>query len=205
MKIIKCMNLEKSYKKSLILSIPHLSVEKGKMYLIVGENGSGKSTLLKMIMKLYFPTKGLLQTEQGNPIGYAPEKIYLPNHLRVYDILVDLALLRKMEERCAKKRIMFLLEEWSLDPYKKIGALSKGMFQKLIIIQSIMHYPKWYFFDEPLNGFDNQSQKKFILLIKKLKLHKKTIFITSHYPKYFQKDADYLWYIRNGTVDERTR
>ena len=51
--------MEYSVPGKKILSIPHLSIEKGTTYGIMGPNGAGKSTLLKFLSLLDSPTKGI--------------------------------------------------------------------------------------------------------------------------------------------------
>jgi tungstate transport system ATP-binding protein len=57
------------YNGKMVLDIPHLSIEKGRIYGLVGPNGSGKTTLLSIMNLLIQPTTGQLLFE-GKPIPY---------------------------------------------------------------------------------------------------------------------------------------
>ena len=63
---------------------------------------------------------------------------------------------------------------------KKIKELSKGMKQKIILIQAIAKDVDAYFFDEPLNGLDDESINLFIDEINKLHQNGKFILISTH-------------------------
>ena len=58
--LIRLEDMEYSVPGKKILSIPHLSIDKGATYGIMGPNGAGKSTLLKVLSLLDSPTKGNL-------------------------------------------------------------------------------------------------------------------------------------------------
>ncbi|MGL5175814.1 MAG: ATP-binding cassette domain-containing protein, partial [Cetobacterium sp.] len=47
--MIKIKNLKKFYDNRLILNIPELILETGKIYSLIGRNGAGKSTLLNIL------------------------------------------------------------------------------------------------------------------------------------------------------------
>lgn len=73
---------------------------------------------------------------------------------------------------------------------KKLKELSKGMLQKILIIQSLMVDADVYVFDEVLNGLDVNNQNKFLDYLKVLKDNNKLIIITSHYSDYYKKIVD---------------
>lgn len=56
--LLETRELTKSYKDKVILDIPALSIEKGKIYSLVGPNGAGKTTLLRILAGLDQPTSG---------------------------------------------------------------------------------------------------------------------------------------------------
>ena len=58
--------------------------------------------------------------------------------------------------------------------------LSKGMQQKVLIIQSLIHNADLYIFDEPLSGLDDQTKERFVNEIKKLRKNSKLIVISTH-------------------------
>jgi tungstate transport system ATP-binding protein len=57
------------YNGKVVLDVPHLSIQRGKIYCVLGPNGSGKTTLLSIMNLLIRPTTGNLFFE-GKPIHY---------------------------------------------------------------------------------------------------------------------------------------
>jgi len=64
---LELRNVTHRYNGKMVLDIPHLSIQRGKIYGVVGPNGSGKTTLLSIMNLLIRPTRGQLFFE-GKPI-----------------------------------------------------------------------------------------------------------------------------------------
>ncbi|HHU56621.1 MAG TPA: ATP-binding cassette domain-containing protein, partial [Acholeplasmataceae bacterium] len=164
MKIIEINKLIKKY-QNFEIKINYYGFEYGKGYLLLGENGSGKSTLIKLILSLVKPTSGsvIVNTKK---IAYAPEHISLPSLCTISTFLNNLCIIKNISNRSIVTKLIAL---WNLDPNKKINSLSKGMKQKVNIIQALIDDADLYIFDEALNGLDKEMQKQFMDYIKKLK------------------------------------
>ncbi len=186
--------------KNFCLKIPIYTILKEKTYLLIGANGTGKSTFIKLILKLIYPSDGEVNVKPSK-IAYIPDSISLPGHLSIYTFLLLLANCRMPHENNANK-IKLLCQDWDLDDRKKINSLSKGMKQKLLIIQALIHSSSIYIFDEPLNGLDNISIQKFFKIIEKLKLEKKTILIITHEPQVFKLLCDLYIIFKDGNLVE---
>ena len=195
--IIEIRGLVKKYRKEKVLDIDTFSFVKGGCYLLVGANGSGKSTLIKLIVSLIKPTYGEINVYTNN-IGYVPEKYTFPQYLTVYDFLDNLCKVKYKKDM--KDKINYLLKWWNIEKNKKIKALSKGMKQKILIMQAIIEELDLYIFDEPLNGLDINSQNDFILMLYHLKMLGKTIIVSTHYEKYYQEFFDNYIYVKEGKI-----
>ncbi|MCK5101597.1 MAG: ABC transporter ATP-binding protein, partial [Cyclobacteriaceae bacterium] len=70
-----------------------------------------------------------------------------------------------------------------IEPFKKrrAGKLSGGMKQKLALSCAMIHKPEVIFLDEPTTGVDPVSRKEFWQMLKKLKSHGITIFVSTPY------------------------
>lgn len=64
---IKCSNICKTYGKKQVLDHINLTLEKGKIYGLIGRNGAGKTTLLSIITAQNPATSGTV-TIDGNPV-----------------------------------------------------------------------------------------------------------------------------------------
>lgn len=202
MKIIEMENLNKSYGKNSVLSNISVSFDYGKCYMIIGTNGVGKSTFLKCILGVSKINSGSIKRNYSR-LGYVPEKLILPSGLQVFEFLKMLGLLKGMKPGEINKKIEDDLTIWKLKEKKnsKIGSLSKGMHQKLIIIQALLDNPDLVVFDEVLNGLDIEMQKLLFSLIGEMKKNKVTIILTSHYPKEYDEVVDEVLEIKNGKID----
>ena len=201
MKIIELKNIFKKYGKYTVLNDVNLYFENGLCYMIVGGNGSGKSTLIKIILNLVKPNSGELLISNLS-FGYVPEKYTLAEYMTIYDFLIMMGLLRGINKDNLNYKIDELLKYWEIYDYrfKRMKELSKGMMQKVVIIQALIHNPDVYIFDEALNGLDPSMQEKLLSIINCEKKKGKLIIITSHYPKLYSKTVDRIITIENGKV-----
>jgi ABC-type multidrug transport system ATPase subunit len=181
MNAVEITNVSKSYGKTKALNNINLSIRKGDCVLLVGHNGSGKSTLLKCILKhISYQGSTFCFDHQ---IGYIPEKALLPDFMTVKQFLTELHRLKFKNQ----DRIDELLAHYNLDDRKNhiISSLSKGMRQKLLIIQALLGEPQLLLFDEPLNGLDEDTKNQFMNDIKHLLEYNCTIVITTHHPEQY--------------------
>lgn len=195
--MIKIKKVTKKYNNNLILDIESFSFEKGKSYMIVGNNGSGKSTLIKCILGINKINSGNVIINTKN-IGYVPERYYFPDFCSIEKFLSSILELYSQENK--DDLINYYCDLFSINKKKKLSKLSKGMSQKVLIIQALIHNPDLLIFDEPLNGLDPMSQKKFLHIVDELKEKGKTIIITTHYPSFYQNNYDYFVKIYNNSL-----
>lgn len=195
--MIKLKKVTKKYNNNLILDIESFNFEKGKSYMIVGNNGSGKSTLIKCILGINKINSGSVIINTKN-IGYVPERYYFPDFCSIEKFLSSILELYSQENK--DDLINYYCDLFSINKKKKLSKLSKGMSQKVLIIQALIHNPDLLIFDEPLNGLDPMSQKKFLHIVDELKEKGKTIIITTHYPSFYQNNYDYFVKIYNNSL-----
>lgn len=179
--MIELINVSKKFKKKEVFKEVNYTFKENNIYLLIGENGSGKSTLIKLLLKLINPSKGRIINNLK--YGYCPDKINIPNYLTVREFLDLLQDIRK-----CKKKYNHLIKLFNLSEYLDVAVskLSKGTFQKLLLIQTFIHEPKLLIFDEPLNGLDNAMQKVFINQVNKEKGNKIIIISTHYFEKYLK-------------------
>lgn len=195
--MIEIKGLIKKYKNNLILDIPYFKFKSGCSYMVIGSNGSGKSTLIKCMLGINNIDCGHIGINTKN-VGYVPEKYYFPDFCSVNKFLKCILELYGLEINCLQ--IDHYCNIFNLDKYKSLNKLSKGMLQKTLIIQSLIHNSDLFIFDEPLNGLDTHSQLKFINIIEELKSKGKTIIITTHYPEFYQNKYDYTVRLSNRNL-----
>ena len=201
MKIIDVINLSKKYHHNIVLDKVNIYFEKGKCYMLVGSNGSGKSTFIKSLLGL---TNYNGEIKQNNiKYGYVPEKIILPLNLTINEFLKEISILKGIETNL-DETINNQLLTWNLYEKKHslIKTLSKGMMQKVSIIQSLIIDNDVYIFDEVLNGLDQNNQGVFFNCIAELKRRGKTIIISTHYPKEYLQIVDLVYLVNDRKIKE---
>ena len=172
---IKVYNLTKKYNKDYVFKDLNTTITNEKINLLIGYNGKGKSTFLKIILNL-ISYEGIIE-KTFKSVAYCPDKIKLPDFIKVKEFIELIKL--------NIEKANYLIDEFKIDINKRIDQLSKGMKQKLILIQCLSKDAEAYFFDEPLNGLDDEAIKIFKGEV--LSLHKKNkmIIIVTHLIKTF--------------------
>lgn len=192
-------DVSKRYKKHFALKNVNISIDKGKLYLFTGENGSGKSTTIKLISKVIFNNSGGTIENTFDKIMYLPDNCNYPNLLNVKTYL-SMYLANSINETKIEEK----MKEYNLEN-KMINSLSKGMLQKLGILQTILSNADLYIFDEPLNGLDKLSIQKFKSDIKKLIENEKTVIISTHSRMSFRNFTPVVIKFKGGIASEKTK
>lgn len=207
---IEVRNLNKEFKRNLVLDNVNMTLESGKIYGFVGRNGSGKSVLLKIMCGFYNPTSGSICYD-GKDIfkdnSFAPDTralIEKPGFIADLSGYDNLEMLAIIQDKIGSKEINKALEDVNLtsEKDKKFGKYSLGMKQKLGIAQVLMENPSVMIFDEPFNGVEEETVKKLRNILKEKKKEGKLIIISSHIKEDIDKLADIIYKFDNGKVEK---
>jgi zinc transport system ATP-binding protein len=182
-KILEIKNLTVKYGDHVILNALNFYVNSGEIVAIIGPNGSGKTTLLKAILGL-IPHQGEVKILGGPPkralgdIGYVPQRLDFD---RTFPLTVTEFLdFTKVKTPGWREEA---LRETGVDAFtdKRIGELSGGQLQRLLIAQALLKEPKLLMLDEPTSGVDIAAEMTFFDLIEHLNdIHDLTIMLISH-------------------------
>jgi len=162
-------DLSLKYDNNPILQNISLVVEAGDLVMVIGPNGAGKTTLIRCILGLIRPDSGSirianLKNQESNKIkiGYVPQKPVFEKDFpaTVLEIL-DLMLINQKSNGLQKRNIVKetagrLNLEGLLN--KKIGDLSGGELQKVMLTRSIMNTPDLLVLDELISGIDMANE-----------------------------------------------
>lgn len=167
-----------------------LEVRRGEVFGFLGPNGAGKTTTLKMLMGLIYATSGkawLFGQEIGNldarrRLGFLPESPYFYDYLTGGEFLRFYGHLFGLGGDRLEHRITELLEMVGMSHARnlQLRKFSKGMLQRVGIVQSLINDPELVVLDEPMSGLDPVGRKEIRDLILRLKESGKTIFFSSH-------------------------
>lgn len=183
-------NIKKTYKGRTVLNDVSLEINKGDFIILLGINGSGKSTLIKLLA-------GLLRTDKNEEIkldrvAYLPEKFNLPKTLSVKEYINFL--------ECENNVDLSYYINYLEIPYKLIRELSKGNLQKLGLLYLVSCKKEYLLLDEPTEGMDQNLKKKFIDILKNENQKGKTIIISSHQKKDYQRIKHREILIEGGNI-----
>ncbi len=196
---INIENVTKHYQKNKGIANVTTKFEGGYLNLLTGENGSGKTTLLKCIMGLV-KYNGSIKRNYSK-IGYAPEQFVMPSFMAVSDFLKCIGRVKNETVQSTTSYLDHHIAFLDLKDafYKPIGALSKGMKQKVNLLQSMIHQPKILLLDEPLASLDKDSQTKVIETIMNVS-KENLVIVSTHYPERFKHRNRRIYQIENGRL-----
>lgn len=166
------------------------SVQKGDFLGIIGPNGAGKTTLFQCILGIMNNFSGEISLFGSNVkqdkkilqrIGYVPQKKSVEqNFPATVSEIVSLGVIGK---DINKESIESAIEFVDLGAYrnKRVGELSEGQQQRVIIAKALVKQPELLILDEPTTGIDSVAQNKFYDLLTRLNKDKGiTIVWSSH-------------------------
>jgi ABC-2 type transport system ATP-binding protein len=204
--VIKIESLTKFYGKIKGIENLSLSVKRGEIFGFLGPNGAGKTTTIRTLLGYLKPTSGnayiLGKNIKDNivnikrEVGYIPGDLNLYGHLNGRQFLDYFSSLRNTEMTLLND----LLKVFDVPLDRKIKGYSKGMKQKLGIIQAFMDDPEIVIMDEPTSGLDPLLQQKFYDFLHSQKKKGKTMFFSSHVLSEVDKICDRVGIIRDGNL-----
>lgn len=196
MTILRCEKVIKSYRavrareKAFTLTVEHLELNEGEIYVLLGPNGAGKTTFIKLILHLLIADTGRIELfglssedpKSRTSVGYVPEEFSFPQDVRFAEairLFGALAGLKPLAKALGHEVITALCLDSLLE--KKVSHLSKGELQLLAIAQALLGERKLLICDEPLNGLDPIQKERVLKYL--YQLHQRvglTLLFSTH-------------------------
>ena len=204
---IRTEALTKHYGSVRALEALSLDVQPGEIFGFLGPNGAGKSTMIRTLLGFLHPTAGSASVlgmdiveqsvEIRRRVGYLPGGIALYDTLSGADVLDYLNDLQgraptRREELCER------LQMPAGDLRRRVRDYSRGMRQKIGVIQALQHDPDVAILDEPSEGLDPLMQQAFYSILDDLRAAGRTIFFSSHVLSEVERVCDRVAIIRAG-------
>ncbi|HEX5825924.1 MAG TPA: ABC transporter ATP-binding protein, partial [Candidatus Limnocylindrales bacterium] len=166
-----------------------LEVREGEIFGFLGPNGAGKSTFIRLLLGFLHATSGRARV-LGLDIARDSVEIrrrvgYLPGGIALYDGLTGERHLDYLAELSGRPSVLRAslcdrLELTERTLRRPIRDYSRGMRQKIGIVQALQHDPELAILDEPSEGLDPLMQRAFYDILDERKAAGRTIFFSSH-------------------------
>jgi ABC-2 type transport system ATP-binding protein len=186
-----------------------LAVEEGEIFGFLGPNGAGKTTAIRMLLGFLHPTRGdgrvLGHDIRSESLAIRAVTGYLPGGIALYDTLTGeqaLDYLARLYRRSTPLRAELVerLEMSQRTLRRPVRDYSRGMRQKIGIIQALQHDPELAILDEPTEGLDPLMQHAFYDLLDARRGSGRTIFFSSHVLSEVERVCDRVAIIRGGEL-----
>ncbi|HXZ83381.1 MAG TPA: ABC transporter ATP-binding protein [Acidimicrobiales bacterium] len=191
----------------------------GEFIGLIGSNGAGKTTLLRVILGLVAPTSGTIRVlgkprSASNPlIGYVPQKIGLDPDMpiRARD-LVGLGIDGHrfgMPRPTARRKALVdeMLEAVDATSFAdaRVGNLSGGEQQRIMIAHALISRPRLLLLDEPLANLDIRSEQEVVTLVARIATEQNVaVLFAAHGMNPLLPVMDRVVYIAGGRVASGT-
>ncbi len=182
--ILKVENLNVEFYGQKVVEDVNFSLKKGEVLAVVGPNGSGKSVLFRALLGLV-PYSGRVTWQKGIKTGYVPQKLAVEKDfpLTAGEFMTLRGARPRHETEKALEGVGLHKKSkgfgWLLN--KKLGQLSSGQFQRLLIANSLTSKPDILLFDEPTAGIDIAGEETIYGLFRKLQASAElSVILISH-------------------------
>lgn len=189
--VLTVSNLSVSFGNQKVLDNISFSVERDGTLAIIGPNGAGKSVLFRAILGL-IAYQGEVKWAPNIKIGYVPQKLFVAKDLP----LTVLEFLRLKENNISNiEKVLNSVGVKKTGILKnRLGDLSGGEIQRVLIANALLGKPQVLLFDEPTSGVDILGEETIYGLIERLKkeVDLTIIFISHELDIVYQHATDVL-------------
>jgi zinc transport system ATP-binding protein len=195
--VVNVSHLSFSYNSHPVIEDIDFSLERGDYVWVIGPNGSGKTTLVKVLLNILEPYQGkitlfgkdLSQFHEWHRVSYVPQKLsffdpYFPA-TAVEVVTMGLLAEKKHPKKLTvtdKKRVAEVFEHVGISGIMKqrVGELSGGQLQRVLLARSLIMEPELVFLDEPTSAVEPGVREEFFRVIDAMNERGTTIMLINH-------------------------
>ncbi|MCC7292952.1 MAG: ABC transporter ATP-binding protein [Phycisphaerales bacterium] len=184
----------------------------GQLLGLIGPNGAGKTTLMRVLAGLHAPTRGE-GLVMGHPVRGETEVVrrevaFAPDSPPAYEDISLIAFLRfiglayQIDPQETEERIDFWLDRlWLSDKREvKIGALSRGMRQRVTLARTFLPNPHVLLLDEPMTGLDPAGRVQLRGVLASLRDQGCAMIVSSHILSDLEAVASHIAILEHGAL-----
>src|SRR5262245_28023265 len=185
----------------------------GEFTGMIGPNGAGKTTLLRVILGLQRPTSGQVEvlgrprSPRNQPVGYVPQKVLLDPDMpiRARDLVAlgadgsryGIRLPSRQRAQAVREMLHAVDAERFADA--RVGYLSGGEQQRVLIAQALISRPRLLLLDEPLANLDLRSGQEIIALLARIAREQQiAVLLSAHELNPLLPVMDHVVYLAAG-------
>jgi len=206
LELLRVEAIEKRFGGLTALNKVSLSVEKGKVYGLIGPNGSGKTTLLNLVTGVLKPSSGRIYFKETNVTGKPPNAITKMGMARTFQIPRVFPELTVEENiiavaRTTRDRLKEIFDLVDLNDLRETRAqmLGYGQRKHLELARAIALDAELLFLDEPMAGLDKSTIGAISGQIRTLnKQMGKTLVIIEHNLEELMQLTDHVFVLDHG-------
>ena len=158
----------------------------GDILAIIGPNGAGKTIVLKALLGL-LPSEGKIIWQKKPTIGYVPQRFSFDAN---FPLTVEELFLLHIKDahfwfhtKKLHNIIFSTLKGVGAEKFikRRIGTLSAGELQRVLLAHALADNPEILFLDEPVTGIDIEGEETFYNLVTRLNKERGiSIILISH-------------------------
>jgi zinc/manganese transport system ATP-binding protein len=202
-----------------ILNEVSFEVRRGEFTGLIGSNGVGKTTLLRAILGLQRLDSGEIRVEgealsrHNHQLGYVPQKVVLdadiPMRARDF-VALGLDAQRygfSRRTKAQRDRVDEILHDVDAHHFadSRVGSLSGGEQQRVLIAHALVGEPSLLLLDEPLANLDPRSVQEIVSLLHRVASdHDVAVLLSAHEMNALLPVMDRIVYVTNGRAASGT-
>ena len=228
-KIVRVIDLHKSFGNHPVLKGINLEVEEGEVISIIGPSGSGKTTLLRCINFLEVPERGRIYVD-GELMGHREREDGAlvrdkKSHLRtmrskvgmvfqLFNLWPHKTALDNVSQalRGVKKLPKSEANRFAMEELRKVGIedksseypsrLSGGQKQRVAIARALAMKPKVMLFDEATSALDPELIGEVLEVMKQLAKEGMTMIVVTHEMGFAREVSNRVVFMDDGVIQE---
>ncbi|MGH2922754.1 MAG: ABC transporter ATP-binding protein [Solirubrobacterales bacterium] len=208
MPALSVKGLSKTYGSTPALDGVDLELAEGELWGLLGPNGAGKSTLLKIACGLVRPSGGEASVLGQRPgsrganseLGYLAELFRFPEWLAADEVLELHQRLSGSDGGADERRRLLAEVGLGSEATRRVGAMSKGMQQRLGLAQALVGSPRVLVLDEPTSALDPAGRREVRDLLTGLKERGISVLLSSHLLSEVERVCDRVAILYRGRV-----
>lgn len=196
----------KKYGSRIVLDIPFLEFQEGRICALLGPNGSGKSTLLRLIAGIEAPESGEILYD-GDKSFHSGKIAYQPQNPYVFDFTVTRNILLGLgKQQCNETEIEQILERVDMKDFAMTRStrLSGGEVQRIVLARTLAKNSKIVLLDEPTSAEDIFGSYLIENYMRETcDCKKPAIIFSTHAPSQALRIADEVIFLWKGKIAEQ--